>query len=297
VLLTKRNIAKRKRKKMRQVIAIDSQELNEMQNCWRKYQLYHLQNERPVITPSYFEHGDLMHQMLRTYYVCKKYRRNWGKHTHADVVDSCVRVGRHAAIKMSIEPEEIESTIKTFIEYCQFFANDGWDDILHIEQPVAKTLYEDSDLTILYEGRLDLVIRLSNCPILPIDHKTSRRRGRPEELSNQFIGYCWLLGVNNLVVNKIGLQKTLKPQDRFERHTLSYTDAIIGEWKNETIWWVRESLRRKEEDFYPANKTSCDKYSGCIFEEVCKSDPITRDWKLGELFEKADKPWSVGGDM
>jgi hypothetical protein len=60
---------------------------------------------------------------------------------------------------------------------------------------------------------------------------------------------------------------------------------------------VRESLRRKEEDFYPANKTSCDKYAGCIFEEVCKADPVTRDWKLRALFEKADKPWSVGGAM
>ena len=282
---------------MKQIIAIDSQELNEMQNCWRKYYLYHINLQRPIITPLHFERGDMMHQMLKTYYVCKKYRKHWGKHTHADIVDICVKVGRHAAIRMEIDADDVEETIKVFREYCQFYANDGWDDILHVEEPIAKILYDDTDLTILYEGKLDLVIRLSNCPVLPIDHKTTHRRGRPEELSNQFIGYCWLLGVNNIVVNKIGLQKTLKPQDKFERHTLSYTDAIIEEWKNETVWWVRESLRRKGEDFYPANKTSCDKYGGCIFGEVCRADPITREWKLKTLFEKADKPWSVGGTL
>lgn len=281
------------------IVALDSQELNEQQNCWRKYQLYHLQSQRPVVTPGYFECGDMIHQMARAYYVCKKYRQNWdgNKKTHADVVDACVRIGRHAAVKMSIDSEEVEATITAFRDYCKHYADDDWIDILHVEQPICKVLHEDPELLILYEGRVDLVVRLRNCPILPVDHKSSKRRGRPEELSNQFIGYCWALGVNNIMINKVGLQTTVKPAEKFERHLFSYSNAIIEEWRNETVWWVQESLRRKQEDFYPANKTSCDKYAGCVFAEVCRADPVTRDWKLKALFDKAAKPWSVGGDL
>ena len=145
----------------------------------------------------------------------------------------------------------------------------------------------------MYQGKIDLTIAISNAHLIPIDHKSSSRRGKPEYLSNQFQGYCWLLGVNNIIINKIGFQKTLKDNEKFERHTLSYPPELIEEWRQNAIYWLKKYISDGERNFYPPNFTSCDKYSGCIYEEVCRKTEEVREYKLSQLFQERPK-WDVG---
>jgi hypothetical protein len=279
----------------KQIVVFDSQKLNAIQKCMRFYRYNMEQAFRPITTPDYFERGDLLHKMLQHYYTLRKSRCNWEKNhqSHADVVNACIKIGRHYSFKMQIDIAEVENVIDTFQQYTTFTANDNWYDVVAVEQVGSKVLYEDDDLIILYEFKIDLIINLMNVPAMPIDHKSVSQRRETEMLSNQFIGYCWALGVNNIIVNKIGFQKTLKPPQKFERQTLSYPKSIIDEWIANSVWWIKHAMKLSAENYYPTDYTSCDKYSGCLFREICRSDISTREYKLRSLFERSEK-WDVG---
>lgn len=277
------------------IYVVDSQILNTATECARKAHYTFDKNLEPIVKPDYFEKGDLVHQMLAEYYKLRKFRGRWSQNnkTHADIVQICNKIGRTAAVKMSLDVPTVEEVIRAFNEYTTYTANDGWDNIIAVEDIASKILYEDDNMIILYQGKIDLIISLTNCPILPVDHKSSSKRSKPHFLSNQFQGYCWLLGVNNLIVNKIGFQKTLKDFEKFERHTLSYPPDIIAEWREIAIYYLLKYIHDGEIGFYPPNYTSCDKYSGCIFEAVCRKSKDAREYKLTQLFTEREK-WDVG---
>lgn len=270
------------------IVVVDSQRLNNIQLCMRKYRLIFGDSISPIIRPAYFERGDMLHQMLQAYYVLRKYRTRWAQNRtdHKRVQEICVNIGRHAAIRMNLEIEDVEEVIDAFLQYSTHYENDGWDQILAIEQVGSKILYQSDALIILYEFKIDLTIRLANCPVMPVDHKSSRKRTPPETLSNQFMGYCWGLGVNNIMVNKIGFQKTLKPEEKFQRYTLSYSNDVLDEWRESAIWWVKHALNQMDEGLFPPNLTSCDKWGGCVFQELCVCDRVTREYKMKTKFEQ-----------
>lgn len=282
--------------KEKTIYVVDSQILNSIQDCSRKTNYSFGQNLEPIAKPDYFEKGDLLHQMLAEYYILRKFRGRWNinKKTHADIVEICTKVGRRAAVKMSLEVQVVEEVITTFRQYCTYTANDGWDRIIATESVASKIMYEDEEMIILYQGKIDLLFELTGNHLMPVDHKSSSRRGRPHYLSNQFQGYCWLLGVNNIIINKIGFQKTLKDNERFERHTLSYPPELLEEWKENAIYWIKKYIAESESSFWPPNYTSCDKYSGCQYEEICRQTSDARKYKLIQLFQERKEKWDVG---
>jgi PD-(D/E)XK nuclease superfamily len=298
---------------IQKIIAADSQVLNSVQYCSRATQYTHEMQLRSASTPDYIEKGDLLHRMLEVYYNLRKYKLRWssnsmrrdlGPVTHADVVDICVRVGRYFLHKMQLDLNDAEYLIDTFREYCAFRADDRWDRIIAVEGTGGFVLFENEEYKIYYQVKIDLILELDNMPICGVDHKSTSRRQQdviapdgstfaPEQLLNQFIGYCAFLGTNNFIKNEIGLQKTLKPKDKFIRKLLSYTNDNIAEWKAESAWWLIRAEREKSLGFYPRNLTSCDKFGGCTFRPVCRSDRSIRDTKLLTMFD-VKKKWDVG---
>ena len=284
----------------KRIIAVDSQKLDAIQSCMFMYKLRfgsgiaNTSGLQPLITPDYFERGGLLHDMLEQYYKLKKYRGRWArnKRNHADIVRVSINVGRYKASKMSLDIAEIETVIETFIQYTAHWENDGWYDIVAIENSGSKILYEDEETIILYESKVDLILNI-NGTLVPVDHKSAKSRRDPNQLSNQFKGYCWTLGVNNLIVNEIGFQKTLKAVDKFRRHNLSFSESTLAEWVTNSVWWIKWAIAMIENESFPMNFTSCDKYSGCIFKKICEADPLVRDYKIDQMFE--EKLWDVGG--
>jgi hypothetical protein len=209
---------------------------------------------------------------------------------------------------MELPIEEIESTIYQFSEYCKYYEHDSWKP-LAVEEVGSKLIFEDKDYQIIYSCKTDLVAQQVNI-IAPFDHKTSKRREEPSSLSNQFIGTCYVLGFNNIVINKIGFQKTLKANERFQRFILTIDEARIAEWLQNTIFWSFFHLMLTAEDrkeritaaqhmvdqleivSHPMNLTSCDKYSGCIYSSLCESSPEGRNWKIERDYKK-EKDWDV----
>jgi len=47
-----------------------------------------------------------------------------------------------------------------------------------------------------------------------------------------------------------------------------------------------------EEDSWPMNLTSCDKYSGCIFQGICEREQSVRDYVIERDYKKGEE-WDV----
>jgi hypothetical protein len=211
----------------------------------------------------------------------------------ADIVRFAISAGEYLAVKMDLEAAVSESVIYQFSEYCKYYQHDGWHP-LAVEEVGSKVLYEDEDLKIIYNFKIDLIAEKGTI-LAPWDHKTASQRKEPTSVSNQFIGYCYGLGVDYIVVNKIGFQKTLPPKERFQRFTLQITPQRIDEWVVNSIYWAKQYLACTEADYWPMNLTSCDKYSGCIYlRQICEVAPenrlynLERDFKIGDEWDVAN---------
>lgn len=289
------------------IISLDSTILNSVQKCARFYQYSHQKFLQPPEKGEALERGDLLHKIFEIVYglEANKARADsdtWvmlselGIHPVTDMPwDSILRLAldetpHFFAGKMSLDPSEVEETIYQAREYFKFYANDPWHTIA-VEEVGSKILHEDEFLKIIYNAKIDRIAERGDL-ILPWDHKSSKRRSDPSSLSNQFMGYCWILGSSHMLVNKVGFQKTLKPSERFQREILTFDNARLEEWRQNTIWWVRLMLHHIEEGEYPMNLTSCDKYSGCIYKSLCETSPEGRSWKEERDFIKG-AAWDV----
>lgn len=286
----------------KKIIAVDSQKLDSMMACTYQYtKKFGVSPDQPGLmllqTPDYFERGGLMHAMFDPYYTMKKYRSRWSqnKRTYMDVINSCVTIGRHFSKKLELDIAEIEMCIDTFMQYTDFWENDSWNDIIAVENVGSKILYDSPDILILYEYKVDLILRL-NGRITPVDHKSAKSHREPNYLSNQFRGYCWALDCNNIIVNEVGFQKTKPPSEKFKRQLLSYSDSVINEWREDAIYWILHTVDLIEREKYPRNVTSCDKFPKCPFlENICAQDPDIRDFKILQNFQP--KIWDVGASL
>lgn len=296
------------------VISIDSQWLNNIQACMYKTKMIFIDNMQPVSKAEPLERGSLMHDMLEVYYALKGPRNfstkiwqelkqaglkveevmgapvTWGTNNESLFIAFATQVAYWRASQIDLDGDTVDETIYQFKAYCEFYKNDPWTP-LAVEEVGSKVIYDDDDLKIVYNFKVDMVAT-NGSVVAPFDHKTGSRRSEPTSLSNQFIGYCFGLGLQNIVINKIGFQKTLKPQERFQRFPLVVSKARIIEWLTNTIWWVKKWDECHSEGYYPMDLTSCDKYSGCIFKRICESDPEAREGKLDRDFMRG-ATWDV----
>jgi len=292
----------------KKVIVADSQILNTVMACGRKTKLEFKLNLRPNKKAEEIEKGDLMHRMLHPYYYGRitnpkehhlfmTVDGNKMPHPYAqfiglpmkDLVDTCTEIGRLASFDMDLEPEYRNECIKQFRAYAFHFAGDGWIT-LEVEQSFTRKLYEDDQLIILYEGIVDLV---ADGPMgrIVVDHKTASRRETPSDLSNQFMGYCWSLDSPRMIVNRIGFQKTVSESERFQRIVMSYPQGRIDEWQYWATYWLKVYAFYAENDVWPPNYTSCDKYAGCIFQQICTRIPEAREFTMQTKYRVVE-PWS-----
>jgi hypothetical protein len=288
-----------------EIIVLDSQRLKMIKTCAAKYDNVFNRKYIPITRAVPLERGSAIHIMLDRYNTLRKYRDRWGiqsvynphrAHSLVDIVKICIRVFEHAAIKMDLAIEECDDMIRVFKEYVEYYQNEP-HETLAVEEVGSKVLYESPELVIIYETKIDWITRLHHIPVLPWDHKTYSRRGPMSQLDDQFIGYCWMLNVLNIGINRIGFQTTVAPKDKFLRPIFSYPQRVIDGWVQNTIWWVMQLREHYRTGIWPLNETSCDKYSGCPFQLVCMTEPNLRDWKARSLFDIGDQAWDVGANL
>lgn len=270
------------------IIKADSQILNAICNCGQFYEYAHVLHRRPLEKNEYLAKGGVMHDMLAHYYRAKMNGSYIGRENI--VVSQALELGRVAAATNKLDSQKFEDVdIPTFKRYILKYQYDGWD-IQFVEQPFSVVLYDSADLMIIWEGIVDLGIKEVKGEEAVVDHKTESRKNYPFNLDNQFEGYAFAFK-RKVIVNKVGFQETLPDEEKFRRYHMTYSEALIEEWKKDAIYKFREAISWHKTEIFPRNRTSCNMFfSGCDFKLVCKEEPEVREYKLRTYFF-VDKPW------
>lgn len=181
--------------------------------------------------------------------------------------------------------------LDTCDEYHRFYINDHWVPI-EVETVKGEVLYEDEDVRVMWKAKLDLVVD-TNQGIFPCDHKTMKQRRETVSLNNQFIGQCLLMRTRNVIINKIGFQKSLKAEEKFTRAPISYSAARLLEWQSEILpFYAKQLLMYAEVGYWPPNFNHCEgKYGNCNYIEVCQSNPDMREEEL-KLHFRVGPQWN-----
>jgi len=288
------------------ILNIDSQILTGFQSCNQQMKLGFIEHLRQNDKPQALEKGSLMHGIMEAYYSVIGGLINSrselfnelnvagvefvGQSTDcAKVAQFALEAGRYLAVKMALEPDTAQFILAHAADYFKYYLRDTFVP-LAVETVGTKVIYEDKDIKFLYTYKIDLIVQKGN-NIMAVDHKTSTRRESPTDMENQFLGYVWGLGQgSSIMINRIGLQKTLSPGQRFERFLFTYTQGRIDEWVENTVSTMFDILYAIDNDHFPRNMTSCFKYSsGCQFLAICSSDPQLRDYKRERLYHISTK--------
>lgn len=185
--------------------------------------------------------------------------------------------------------------IQTMHEYFDYYRNDSFP-VLGVEETRGMIIYEDDDLRVLWKAKFDLVVDTDH-GYMSIDHKTMKQRRETQSLDNQFMGQCILLGTRSVMIDKIGFQKSLKQDEKFQRVIINYTHSRLDEWRHEIVpYYARMYAAYQETGYWPPNYTQCEsKYGCCDFKQICESDSSMRELVMNTSYSKG-KVWDVNND-
>src|SRR5665213_2726039 len=263
--------------------------------CGRKTNYFSNLNLRPIEgAASYFDYGELGHYLFRIYY---EDRKNGGLHEASrDHAEDEAR--SFYTQNLNLEVSECEAAITTAMTNLDYWQNDGWKPIL-VEQPFAIEIFKDEDLVwpdeskglrLVADGVIDLIIAKENEEII-VDHKFISRNKEPDKLSYQFMLYCLTHGKNKVIINHVGKQKTLKPNEKYTRHIRHYSNDLLSEFHAETVTKVIRWIKDDQDGIYLPEFTSCDKYAGCQYRRICETEPKMRQ-SIIEMYFKTGESWS-----
>lgn len=251
---------------------------------------YKLNLDSPTKAVS-LDRGSLIHVANEVYYECLKQ-----KSSYEYAVDSALLKMKEAfALESDLDNDEANRLVDTMEEYFDFWrVADQAFEILGVEESFLYQLYEDEEVKIYLAGKIDLRVKDNKYNNLPYDHKSFSRSGPVNEMSNQFKNYCVVANSNYLIVNRIGLQKTLKPHEKFLRVPLTYDHLIFESWKKNVVANIMYYLQCEASGYWPTNETSCDKFNRrCEYYEVCTSSgEEAKQYKLMSNFKVVDA-WDV----
>lgn len=271
------------------------------QFCPEKYKLGHLMRKALPTQqkPKPLDRGSIVHKGLETYFNQLAQGVHFNDRVHNMIMKARETAADAANSDIDIS-EELPIITNAMAESCEFWRfEDEHLEILAVETPFDYVLYEDDYVRIIISGKVDLLV---NKPAmggsagytgLPYDHKSTERNYPVDELNNQFQNYCVASNSNYLVVNKVGLQKTLKPEEKFLRLPLSYDKEMLEEWKKDVTEDIIEHyLPAYVKNSFPKRRINCRKFNRlCEFYPVCKaSGEDTKRWKLETMYIDRE-PW------
>jgi hypothetical protein len=262
-------------------IILDASKIDLFETCPARYNFRHNLNKTlPIIHKAKaLDLGSLAHGGLEVYYKLLGSGVHYSDRMQATLMK--IRELSSNPNESNSEPNEVSALLKAVEENCDYWRAEDENclEILNVETPFAYVLYEDDTIRIIISGKIDLLVnfkgigRNSSYTGLPIDHKTYSRDSMVLRKSNQFINYCNAVNSNYIVINRIGLQKTLSAEEKFKRLPLSYDPIYIKDWRdNLTKMILNEYLTCVSESSWPEKPTSCNKFNRlCEYYSICDS--------------------------
>jgi hypothetical protein len=146
-------------------------------------------------------------------------------------------------------------------------------------------------------GHLDRVVNFAD-NLYVMDHKTSlttidspyyKNQWSP---SNQMTLYTY---AGNIILHSpikgvivSAAQILLEDPNKFGRHMSYRTQDQLAEWTDDLRFWLGQAEAFATANYWPQNDTSCGKFGGCKFREVCSKSPQVRESYLKASFDKID---------
>lgn len=265
----------------------------EVQYYYEKVERFKLVGE----SNSYMDEGTLIHWMLAVFY---KMAIEDPNADYASRIEKAIDAGiKKASLDdaLDIQGDRLHFLRDTIFRYADYYKDETWKPVA-VEQPFTITLYEGEDieteegiiegLRILFEGIIDLlIVEPGSEDLIPVDHKSTSRFDKVNQASNlsgQFMGYAVSLNCQKVIENKIGLQTSYSPKQRFVRHVITFDADVMEEWKGFTIVKAQRIDQAIQHNFYiPAYDKTC---NTCSFGNICYSKPSVRSWKLKKDYLK-----------
>lgn len=266
---------------------ISASSLNNLQLCMRKFYYEKVLKISPIYKSAALEKGDLMHVLLESYYRSKQemiINRLPAAHLPF-IIKACIDTGRAHADSLNLTAEESELIISYFKQYIVRYKDETWIPMT-IEEPFSKILFESEelDLRVIVEGKLDLSVR-ENGKIILVDHKTKSQNKKVNELSNQFMMYCYVFDNLTFISNNIVYVKD--PDKQFSRSVLMYSPEQIHDWYLNTCSVLIDAFQKIQNNIFPQNFTSCDKFGLCSFYSICSKASSDRDYEIKGNYREA----------
>jgi len=184
--------------------------------------------------------------------------------------------------------------IRTLVWYLDHFAKDMKTAVFDGEPAVeARFTLELTDTDFLV-GTLDRVVEDSNGRYYILDQKTTGSTLSPHYFRQftpnmQVDAYTWAGNViypepiKGVVIDAAQIAVGFT---EFQRATILRTKGQLQEWYDNTVHWIKQAKRDAERGFFPMNTSSCSKYGGCPFRQICSLSPEFRLNFLDANYEK-----------
>lgn len=134
-------------------------------------------------------------------------------------------------------------------------------------------------------GHLDRVVRFED-NLYTMDHKTSARTLAQDYIaqfkpSGQMMQYTF---AGKIIMNEPikgvlidAIQLVPGGGEEFSRFPVSYTEAQLEEWLDNTKFFIKMAEQYAKAGFWPQNTEACHHYSGCQFRDLCGRTPEVRE--------------------
>lgn len=276
-------------------IVIDATKLDTFQTCEAKFDYRFNQNKVTITKAAPLDKGTLGHTGLEIYYKALK-----EKVPFTDAAKAAVNAIQSAANESDLDMPEVSRMIEVVVEYLDFWRlRDSQLEIVDVEAPFSYVLHENEEMRIIMTGKIDLLVNdYPNYTNVVYDHKFYSRDYPVYRLKHQFQNYAIASGNNFVIVDKIGMQTSLRPDQKYKRVPLSYDPLILDDWKTDVVRIISRYLECVADDTWTRNVTSCDKYNRlCEYYEVCDSSgKEAKLYKLNANFNTAE-PWDVSAAL
>lgn len=284
-------------------IVLDASKIDLFETCPARYHFRHNLNKTlPLIHKAKaLDLGTLAHEGLGVYFALLGEGADYSTRMEACLMK--IRELSSNPDQSNSSPDEVDTILSAVEQSCDYWRAEDENslEVLAVEQPFAYELFSDDTVRIIISGKIDLLVnfkgigRNASYERLPMDHKTFSRESMLLRKSNQFINYCSAVESNYIVINRIGLQKTKSPEEKFKRLPLSYDPIYIKNWKdNLTAMLLNEYLTAVATERWVEKPTSCNKFNRlCEYYPICDSSgQDSKDNKLENEYITSDV-WDV----
>jgi hypothetical protein len=266
--------------------AWDSTSLSSAQTCLRKYQYEMIRRIQPRRTSVHLIFGGIYASALEAFY---KYRAEGLDHEAA--LTATVRLTLEKSWDFEenkpVYFDDVKKTrpnlVRTVIWYIEQYGVESEDGLTTYHLADGKPAVELSfsielDENVVFCGHLDRVVQLGD-DLYIADQKTtggtiSNYFFKQFDTSLQMTGYAFAgkmvlkTPVRGVIID--GAQVAVN-FTQYERGITTRSQDQIEDWLKSVEHTIQSAWRAADEDYYPMNYTSCDKYGGCPFRQLCTS--------------------------